>query len=71
MGRTLVYRLQYTRWLVGFAVSQKATEPLETIVSAEVERGGRWGEGGGLQKEMREKVGGVRLEGWGHVHNGL
>ena len=48
MGRTLVYRLQYTRWLVGFAVSQKATEPLETIESAEVERGGRWGEGGGV-----------------------
>ena len=70
MGRTLVYRQQYTRWLVGFAVGQKAREPLETTESAEVEGGGGGG-GGGVQREMREKVGGVRLEGWGHVYNGL
>ena len=63
MGRTLVYRLQYTRWLVGFAVGQKASEPVETTESAEVE-GRRWGAGdggGGVQREMREKVGGVRF----------
>ena len=46
MGRTLVYRLQYTRWLVGFAVGQKASEPVETTESAEVE-GRRWGAGDG------------------------
>lgn len=67
MGRTLVYRLQYTRWLVGFAVGQKASEPVETTESAEVE-GRRWGAGdgggGGAERDEGES-------GRGEVCNGL